>query len=466
MSEAGLLAFASGEPALSSLQNQLPLPEGACVRNTFLEFVDDNDPWFISADPRRQKTDSFVDSSFGLGLQLEQHLRSRSTFRSCLSTHSEKPDSPRGITLGIAASADPIVDETVKYSCKAPLLNQQQTGNLLSQSGDTASDSMSAKQQSPHKQQQDALLGQACPSMAKTDQALMSEQLAELAVLPAIEPEPSCHRPTEEPIACSMSGDAHEYVDDASEVCDESTLESSTSNTDDVGNKSFHNKPKVINNELIAMREIAMKGGGLSGNTTVMIRYIPTKYTQQQLMREINCAGFLGKYDFFYCPSDLHRHGNRGFAFINFTTPENAGLYYNAFHGGRFQHYKSDAPLVVLPADRQGFEANAEQYARSRGNGRRRPLQCRALFFRPLPEHLTQGSQAEQAEQLDLQSETSPCTSTAVTSIDKSMCRQKVDGNPEAQAPVVPRPRFCAYCGQPKKQDHHKFCVYCGARSV
>jgi len=310
------------------------------------------------------------------------------------------------------------------------------------------------------------MLGQTYPSMGKTGQALVAEQLAELALLPAIEPEPRCHRQTEESIVRSMNGDSHEYVDDASEVCNKSTLESGTSNTDDVRNKSFQNMSKIINNEMIAMREIAMKGGGLSGNTTVMIRYIPTKYTQQQLMREINCAGFLGKYDFFYCPSDLHRHGNRGFAFINFTTPIHADLYYCAFHGRRFQHYKSNTPLAVLPADRQGFEANAEQYARSRGNGRRRSLQCRALFFRPLPEHLTRGSQAGQVEQLDLQSETSPCTSTAVTSIAKSMCHHKVDGNPAAQAPVLARPRFCAYCGQPKKQDHHNFCVYCGAKTV
>ena len=40
------------------------------------------------------------------------------------------------------------------------------------------------------------------------------------------------------------------------------------------------------------------KRGGMSGNTTVMVRHIPGKCTQQKLMREINTAGFLGKFDF------------------------------------------------------------------------------------------------------------------------------------------------------------------------
>merc|ERR1719229_1723915 len=86
---------------------------------------------------------------------------------------------------------------------------------------------------------------------------------------------------------------------------------------------------------VIAARAVAAAGGGLSGNTTVMMRHIPGKYTQQKLMREINSAGFLGKYDFFCLPMQPQSRGNRGFAFVNFSAVEAAESFYAAFHGKR-----------------------------------------------------------------------------------------------------------------------------------
>ncbi|CAJ1368930.1 unnamed protein product, partial [Effrenium voratum] len=99
--------------------------------------------------------------------------------------------------------------------------------------------------------------------------------------------------------------------------------------------------------EVLAAREAAAAGKGLSGLTTVMIRNVPSRYTQQKLMREINSLGFLGQYDFFYLPVQPHGRGNRGFAFVNFICPEAAERFYMALHGRMFRHC-AEAPAAVM----------------------------------------------------------------------------------------------------------------------
>lgn len=40
------------------------------------------------------------------------------------------------------------------------------------------------------------------------------------------------------------------------------------------------------------------------GRTTLMLRNIPNKYTQDMILQEVCAAGLNGKYDFFYLPID------------------------------------------------------------------------------------------------------------------------------------------------------------------
>merc|ERR1712173_185581 len=56
--------------------------------------------------------------------------------------------------------------------------------------------------------------------------------------------------------------------------------------------------------------------------TTMMIRNLPTRYTQRQLMEELEALGFEGTFDFFYAPKDFASMRTMGYAFVNFITTE------------------------------------------------------------------------------------------------------------------------------------------------
>lgn len=197
-------------------------------------------------------------------------------------------------------------------------------------------------------------------------------------------------------------------------------------------------------------RNIAEGGGGLPPDvTTVMFRHIPRKYSERQVMREINDAGFMGKFDFFYLPMDTRSRANRGFAFLNFHSPAFAQEFYNAFHGSELRNHSAEKELVVLPADFQGFDCNAAHYLSSRPPRSRLAGQSRPLFFKTVPSHLRTG--------LVQQSRGAAAPQTRSGAV-----QQKDHG--KAGRPAAPPPaRFCAYCGCPKEADG-SFCPRCGQR--
>jgi len=57
---------------------------------------------------------------------------------------------------------------------------------------------------------------------------------------------------------------------------------------------------------------------GLDERTTIMIKNIPNKYTQQMLLSTIDRSQ-RDNYDFFYLPIDFKNNCNMGYAFINFV---------------------------------------------------------------------------------------------------------------------------------------------------
>lgn len=62
-----------------------------------------------------------------------------------------------------------------------------------------------------------------------------------------------------------------------------------------------------------------------------MIRNIPNKYTDEDLLKEIE--EFQGKFDSLFLPWDYEKKGNKGYAFINFVHPLHFLLFHEKFDG-------------------------------------------------------------------------------------------------------------------------------------
>jgi len=130
-----------------------------------------------------------------------------------------------------------------------------------------------------------------------------------------------------------------------------------------------------------------MEGVGLSGCTTVMIGRVPRRCKPCQLLDEIHAAGFWGLYDYYYLPMDQRGRTIRRIAFVNLISAEVAERFYRSFHRGTLKGFEDEQALFVMPADLQGFEANAARWEQSTLDERR--LGCRPLFL-----HYPQAQQA------------------------------------------------------------------------
>lgn len=98
--------------------------------------------------------------------------------------------------------------------------------------------------------------------------------------------------------------------------------------------------------------------------TTLMIRNIPNRYTQRELIAELEDLGFVGAFDFLYIPLDKGTMSNVGYAFVNFTTSDWAQRCMAAFQNYRFKRHRkiSSKIAAVSVAHIQGLEANLAHY--------------------------------------------------------------------------------------------------------
>merc|ERR1711920_71076 len=109
-----------------------------------------------------------------------------------------------------------------------------------------------------------------------------------------------------------------------------------------------------------------------------MLRNIPNKYMQENLLEEIDAAGFAGSYDFFYLPMDVRNNANVGYAFINFFRPEEFDRFRLHFEGYQFKRAGSKKIATVSPAIVQGLKANVQNLMKKRvTQGMYRPLVLR-----------------------------------------------------------------------------------------
>lgn len=113
--------------------------------------------------------------------------------------------------------------------------------------------------------------------------------------------------------------------------------------------------------------------------TTMMIRNIPNRYSQRELIRELETLGFAGTFDFFYAPIDAGTLGNVGYAFVNFIDPAWAAKCNRMINGYPFRrhqqkHRKKVASVSV--AHLQGLQANIQHYQNAAVNVRARNRRC------------------------------------------------------------------------------------------
>jgi len=103
--------------------------------------------------------------------------------------------------------------------------------------------------------------------------------------------------------------------------------------------------------QVINLEDVAL---GKETRTTVMIRNIPIKYTDEHLEKELE--QFKGKYDCLYMPFDYENGGNKGYAFLNLTSPYHVLLFYEVFYNKCWMFFDSKKICELNYAIFQGTE--------------------------------------------------------------------------------------------------------------
>ncbi|KAL3925585.1 MAG: hypothetical protein SGILL_000308 [Bacillariaceae sp.] len=105
---------------------------------------------------------------------------------------------------------------------------------------------------------------------------------------------------------------------------------------------------------------------GLDSRTSLMVRNIPNKYTQQMLLSEFTENGHgPGVIDFFYLPIDFKNRCNRGYAFINFVDFKDILLFHRQYYGKHWRTFNSDKICDITYARIQGKAAMLKRFENS-----------------------------------------------------------------------------------------------------
>jgi hypothetical protein len=98
--------------------------------------------------------------------------------------------------------------------------------------------------------------------------------------------------------------------------------------------------------------------------TTMMIRNIPRRYSQEFLLMDLHDLGFDGTFDFLHIPTDNTTLACVGYAFVNFIEPCWAEQCIHAFKDYKFKRHSRGMSKVakVSVAHLQGAEKNLQNY--------------------------------------------------------------------------------------------------------
>lgn len=105
---------------------------------------------------------------------------------------------------------------------------------------------------------------------------------------------------------------------------------------------------------------------GRDSRTSLMVRNIPNKYTQQMLLSEFAENGHgPGVIDFFYLPIDFKNKCNRGYAFINFVDYRDILPFHRRYFGKHWRTFNSDKICEITYARIQGKSAMLKRFENS-----------------------------------------------------------------------------------------------------
>lgn len=105
---------------------------------------------------------------------------------------------------------------------------------------------------------------------------------------------------------------------------------------------------------------------GEDTRTSLMVRNIPNKYTQQMLLSEFQENGHgPGVIDFFYLPIDFKNRCNRGYAFINFVDYKDILAFHRLYFGKHWRTFNSDKICDITYARIQGKAAMLKRFENS-----------------------------------------------------------------------------------------------------
>ena len=105
---------------------------------------------------------------------------------------------------------------------------------------------------------------------------------------------------------------------------------------------------------------------GQDTRTSLMVRNIPNKYTQQMLLSEFEANGHgPGIIDFFYLPIDFKNRCNRGYAFINFVSYKDILSFHRRYFGKHWRTFNSDKICDITYARIQGKDAMLKRFENS-----------------------------------------------------------------------------------------------------
>lgn len=174
--------------------------------------------------------------------------------------------------------------------------------------------------------------------------------------------------------ACAAHGERAESIPSSSSRGSVCTLKSSSFNS---SRNDEQSKPRKLPKEyrhchvpknLNLAEEFSKTSQNAAPWTTIMIRNIPNRYSQQDLIGELEEMGFAGTFDFLYLPMDKGTLRNVGYSFVNFSEHSWAEKCMESFQDHTFNlHQKSSNSKMarVSVAHMQGLEDNVRHYERS-----------------------------------------------------------------------------------------------------